>query len=378
MRGRGRPVVGVNPVEKIWLNGELVDWADATVHIGAHGLHYGTGVFEGIRCYETAGGSAIFRLTDHLERLHASAQLLRIRLPYSVEELRSACLALVAANDLTECYVRPIAFVGAGPLGVRPNGNPVEVGVMCWPWGAYLGEDSLRLGIRAMVSSWRRVGPNTIPHAAKATGIYLNSMLAVDEAVRAGYDEAILLTESGHIADGSGEHVFVVRDGAVLTPDLSASILPGITRDTIIALAAELGYPVAETQLVRSDLYTADEVFMCGTAAEVTPLRSVDDHELGVGPITLEVQAAYLDVVHGRGRARPGGSTRCRQRPRLQPRVSRSGRGRRTRARAPGARPDPGCLDTATPRPLQVGSSRRERVRETGGARSRAGEATAR
>ena len=177
---------------------------------------------------------------------------------------------------------------------------------MCWPWGAYLGEDSLRLGIRAMVSSWRRVGPNTIPHAAKATGIYLNSMLAVDEAVRAGYDEAILLTESGHIADGSGEHVFVVKDGVVLTPDLSASILPGITRDTVIALAAELGYPVVETRLVRSDLYTADEVFMCGTAAEVTPLRSVDDHELGVGPITLAVQAAYLDAVHGRGRARPG------------------------------------------------------------------------
>jgi branched-chain amino acid aminotransferase len=296
----------VNPVEKIWLNGELVAWADATVHIGAHGLHYGTGVFEGIRCYETAAGSAIFRLTDHLERLHASAQLLRIRLPYSVEELRSACLALVAANGLTECYVRPIAFYGAGPLGVRPNGNPVEVGVMCWPWGAYLGEDSLRLGIRAMVSSWRRVGPNTIPHAAKATGIYLNSMLAVDEAVRAGYDEAILLTESGHIADGSGEHVFVVKDGAVLTPDLSASILPGITRDTIIALARELGYPVVETQLVRSDLYMADEVFMTGTAAEVTPLRSVDDHEIGVGPITLAVQAAYLDVVHGRGGARPG------------------------------------------------------------------------
>ena len=183
MRGRGRPLAGVDPVEKIWLNGELVDWADATVHIGAHGLHYGTGVFEGIRCYRTDDGSAIFRLTDHLERLDASARLLRIRLPYSVDELRSACFALVAANGLTECYVRPIAFVGPGPLGVRPNGNPVEVGIMCWPWGTYLGEDSLRLGIRAMVSSWRRVGPNTIPHAAKATGIYLNSMLAVDEAV---------------------------------------------------------------------------------------------------------------------------------------------------------------------------------------------------
>jgi branched-chain amino acid aminotransferase len=296
----------VKTVEKIWMNGELVDWADATVHIGSHGLHYGTGVFEGIRCYETDDGSAVFRLTDHLERLVASARLLRMELPFSIEELRLASLELVAANGLAECYLRPIAFYGAGNLGVRPNGNPVDVGIMCWPWGAYLGEEALRFGIRAMVSSWRRVGPNTIPHAAKATGVYLNSMLAVDEAVRSGYDEAILLTETGHIADGSGEHIFVVKDGVLRTPDLSASILPGITRDTILTLAGDLGYPVIETQLVRSDLYAADEVFMCGTAAEVTPLRSVDDHELGVGPVTLEVQAAYLDVVHGRGAARPG------------------------------------------------------------------------
>jgi branched-chain amino acid aminotransferase len=293
-------------VEKIWLNGELVDWADATVHIGAHGLHYGTGVFEGIRCYENGEGSAIFRLTDHLARLEASARLLRMQLPFSVDELRSACLELVAANGLAECYLRPIAFYGAGPLGVRPNGNPIEVGIMCWPWGAYLGEDALTTGIRAMVSSWQRVGPNTIPHAAKATGVYLNSMLAVDEAVRGGYDEAILLTETGHIADGSGENIFVVKGGTVFTPDLSASILPGITRDTIITLAGDLGYEVAETQLVRSDLYTADEVFMTGTAAEVTPLRSVDDHELGVGPVTLAIQGAYLEVVHGRGVPRAG------------------------------------------------------------------------
>ena len=306
MRRGGRPVARVKTVEKIWMNGELVDWADATVHIGSHGLHYGTGVFEGIRCYETDDGSAVFRLTDHLERLVASARLLRMALPFSVEELRSASLELVASNGLAECYLRPLAFYGAGNLGVRPNGNPVDVGIMCWPWGAYLGEEALRLGIRAMVSSWRRVGPNTIPHAAKATGVYVNSMLAVDQAVRAGYDEAILLTETGHIADGSGEHIFVVKDGSLLTPDLSASILPGITRDTIIALAGDLGYPVVETQLVRSDLYAADEVFMCGTAAEVTPLRSVDDHELGVGPVTFKVQAAYLDAVHGRGQARPG------------------------------------------------------------------------
>ena len=287
-------------VEKIWLNGELVDWADATVHLGTHGLHYGTGVFEGIRCYSTAGGPAVFRLHDHLERFAQSARLVRMQLPYSVEELRSACLDLIAANELPECYVRPIAFYGAGELAVLPRANPVEVGIMCWPWGAYLGEDGQENGIRAMVSSWRRVGANTIPHAAKATGVYLNSMLAVDEATRNGYEEAILLTDDGSIADGSGEHVFVVKDGVIRTPDLSASILPGITRDTIIHLARELDVEVEETRLIRSDLYQADEVFMTGTAAEVTPLRSVDDQVLTVGPVTRALQRAYLDTVRGR------------------------------------------------------------------------------
>ncbi len=292
--------------EKIWLNGELVDWADATVHLGTHGLHYGTGVFEGIRCYSTDEGPAVFRLRDHLERLAQSAHLVRMQLPYSVEELRSACLDLIAANELPECYVRPIAFYGAGELAVLPRANSVEVGIMCWPWGAYLGEDGQENGIRAMISSWRRVGANTIPHAAKATGVYLNSMLAVDEATRKGYEEAILLTEDGSIADGSGEHVFLVKDGVIRTPDLSASILPGITRDTIIHLAGELGVAVEETRLIRSDLYQADEVFMTGTAAEVTPLRSVDDHELTVGPVTRAVQSAYLDTVRGRRRVPRG------------------------------------------------------------------------
>jgi len=293
-------------VDKIWLNGDLVDWADATVHLGAHALHYGTGVFEGIRCYSTESGPAVFRLRDHLERLEQSARLVRMRLPFSVDELHAACLELVAANELPECYLRPIAFYGAGELAVLPRGNPVDLGIMCWPWGTYLGEDGQRLGIRAMVSSWRRVGPNTIPHAAKATGVYLNSMLAVDEATRNGYDEAILLTDDGSIADGSGEHVFVVKGGVIRTPDLSASILPGVTRDTVVHLARELGYEVEETALIRSDLYQADEVFMTGTAAEVTPLRSVDDHELGVGPVTREVQEAYLDTVRGRRAAPPG------------------------------------------------------------------------
>ena len=286
--------------DKIWMNGELIDWADARIHVGAHGLHYGSGVFEGIRCYETEKGPAVFRLTDHLRRLENSARLLWMEIPYSLPELRAASMELIAVNGLPECYLRPIVFYGYGELGVSAVGNPVETAIMSWPWGAYLGEEGLKKGIRAKVSSWERVGANVIPHAAKATGVYLNSMLAVTEANRAGYDEAILLTAEGFVADGSGENVFVVKDGTISTPPLSTSILPGITRDTIIQIAQDLGYPVREENLIRSDLYLADEVFMSGTAAEVTPLRSVDDVEIGVGPVTLEIQAAYLDTVRGR------------------------------------------------------------------------------
>jgi branched-chain amino acid aminotransferase len=287
--------------EKIWMNGELVDWADAKVHVGAHGLHYGSGVFEGIRCYETDAGPAVFRLTDHLERLHQSAALLHMELPYSVDELRLATHELIGVNGLSECYIRPIAFYGFGELGVHPGANPVDVVLMTWPWGAYLGEEALSKGIRAKVSSWKRVGPNTIPHVAKATGIYLNSMLAVIEATRAGYEEAILLTDDGYVADGSGENIFVVKDEIISTPDLSASILPGITRQTVIEIAQTLGYAVHERQLIRSDLYVADELFMCGTAAEVTPVRSVDDHEIGdPGPVTKAIQDVFFEVVRGR------------------------------------------------------------------------------
>jgi branched-chain amino acid aminotransferase len=289
----------VQETEKIWMNGELVDWADAKVHVGVHGLHYGSGVFEGIRCYETSKGPAVFRLTDHMRRLHNSARLLSMELPYSMEELRDATQQLVDANGLAECYIRPIAFYGYGQLGVAARDNPVETVIMSWPWGSYLGEDGLRNGIKAKISSWQRVGPNVIPHVSKATGIYLNSMLAVTEAVNAGYDEAILLTAEGFVADGSGENIFVIKDGKIATPELGNSILPGITRDTVIQIAQDLGYQVEETQLIRSDLYLADEVFMCGTAAEVTPLRSIDDHELGVGEVTLAIQKAYLDTVRG-------------------------------------------------------------------------------
>jgi branched-chain amino acid aminotransferase len=286
--------------EKIWMNGELVDWADAKVHVGSHGLHYGSGVFEGIRAYETAKGTAVFRLTDHLERLQNSARLLHMELPHSLEELRTACHELIAANGLPECYLRPIAFYGYGELGVSAMGNPIDVVIMSWPWGAYLGEDGIKNGITAKISSWVRIGPNVIPHVAKATGVYLNSMLAVTEANRAGYDEAILLTAEGYVADGSGENVFIVKGGELYTPDLSTSILPGITRDTVIQIAQDLGYTVHQKSLIRSDIYLADEAFMTGTAAEVTPLRAVDDVEIGVGPITLEIQENYLDTARGR------------------------------------------------------------------------------
>jgi branched-chain amino acid aminotransferase len=290
----------VQETEKIWMNGEFVDWADAKVHVGVHGLHYGAGVFEGIRCYETAKGPAVFRLDDHLQRLHNSARLLYREIPYTKQELREACHELIAVNGLPECYLRPIAFYGYGQLGVAAQDNPVETVIMSWPWGAYLGEEGLSTGIRAKISSWQRIGPNVIPHVSKATGIYLNSMLAVTEVNRAGYDEAILLTAEGYVADGSGENIFVIKDGKIATPELANSILPGITRDTVIQIAQDLGYTVEETQIIRSDLFIADEVFMCGTAAEVTPLRSIDDVEIGVGPVTLAIQKAYLETVRGK------------------------------------------------------------------------------
>ena len=285
--------------EKIWMNGELIDWDDAKIHVGSHGLHYGSGVFEGIRCYDTPQGPSVFRLHDHLERFANSAKLLYMQLPYSADELRDVCKELICTNGLPSCYLRPLAFYGFGELGVAARENPVEVVIMSWPWGTYLGDDGLLNGIRAKVSSWQRIGPNVIPHVAKATGIYLNSMLAVTEANNSGYEEAIMLTHDGYVADGSGENIFVVRDGVLYTPDLSAGILPGLTRDTIIQIAQDLGYTVVEKNLIRSDLHVADELFMCGTAAEVTPICEIDDIVIGVGPVTKEIQKAYLDTVNG-------------------------------------------------------------------------------
>jgi branched-chain amino acid aminotransferase len=292
----------MDATEKIWMNGELVDWADAKIHVGTLGLHYGTGVFEGIRCYETEQGPAIFRLSDHMQRFLESARLLYMEIPYSLEELNAAVVETVAANGLDECYIRPIGYVGYGELGVDPRDNPIDVAIMTWPWGAYLGEESAKHGITAKVSSWKRVGPNTIPHVAKATGIYLNSMLATTEAKRAGYQEAILLTDEGMVADGPGESIFVVKNGRISTPDLSASILTGVTRDTVMQIAADLGYEVREREIIRTELYLADEVFMTGTAAEIAPIRSVDDHLIGEpGPVTRAIQQAYADCVRGRG-----------------------------------------------------------------------------
>ena len=287
--------------EKIWMNGEFVDWADATIHVATHGLHYGSGVFEGIRCYDTERGPAVFRLEDHMQRLHNSARLLYMDIPYSVDELVAATHETVSVNNIDECYIRPIAYRGYGELGVAAQGNPVDVAILCWPWGTYLGPDALEQGITAKISSWQRIGPNVIPHVAKATGVYINSMLATTEAQRGGYREAILLNEHGFVADGPGENIFIVKDGVIYTPDLQVSILPGLTRHAVTTIARDLGYEVLEKNLIRTDLYLADEIFMTGTAAEVTPLRAVDDHEIGdPGPVTKAIQKMYLDTVHGR------------------------------------------------------------------------------
>ncbi len=288
-------------VEKIWFDGELVPWHDAKVHVLSHAMHYGSGVFEGIRAYETDAGTGVFRLTEHLERLRRSASLYFMELPYSTAELAAATHELIAANDLPACYIRPLVWRGYGQIGVNPLGAPVQVMIAAWPWGAYLGEEALRSGIRAMVSSWRRIGPNTIPATAKGTGQYLNSQLAKIEAVKHGYEEAILLNEQGYLADGSGENIFVVRGDTLYTPATSSSCLPGITRTTVIRIASDLGYRTVEHDLLtRSDLYFADEVFVTGTAAEVTPVSSVDDHEIGTGPVTKRIQDAFFDLVHGR------------------------------------------------------------------------------
>ena len=293
--------MAIQPTSKIWMDGEYVDWDQATVHVLTPSLHYGWGVFEGIRCYETSQGAAVFRLTDHLRRLFRSAKIYHMDPPVSLEGSVKVVKDLVAVNGLRECYVRPIVYLGYGEMGLNPLGSPVRMAVACWPWGAYLGEESFSTGVRVKVSSWRRLDPNIIPPAAKATGQYLNSSLAKAEAVKAGYDEGVLLNAQGHVTDGSGENLFVVRDGVVCTPPLAAGCLAGITRDSVMHIAASEGIRVVEADLVRTDLYLADEAFFTGTAAEVVPIREVDDRVLGdPGPITRRLQEVFTAATTGR------------------------------------------------------------------------------
>jgi branched-chain amino acid aminotransferase len=293
----------VEQADVIWHNGELVAWEDAKVHVLTHGLHYGTGVFEGIRAYETARGTAIFRHNDHLQRLLDSAELYYMPIPYTLDELRRATHELIAANEMRECYIRPIAFRGYGQMGLYPLDCPVEVSIAVWQWAAYLGEEGKRDGVRAKVSSWRRIPHDSlIPHA-KASGQYLNSVLAKIEASKAGYQESLLLDSHGFVCEGSGENVFAVKNGVITTPPQTAGILDGISRRSVMTIAGDLGYELVERDLARAELYLADEVFLCGTAAELVPVRELDDHAIGggvPGPITRDIQRIFDDALHGR------------------------------------------------------------------------------
>jgi branched-chain amino acid aminotransferase len=295
--------VKVEPTDLIWMNGDFVAWEDARVHVLTHGLHYGTGVFEGVRCYDTVLGPAVFRNAEHVERLRRSAELFYMELPFSDEELRAATRELVARNGLSSCYIRPLAYRGYGSMGLNPLEAPVDVTIACWEWGTYLGEEGMRNGVRAMTSSWRRISPDSlIPHA-KASGQYLNNVLAKVESVKAGYEEAILLDDHGHVCEGTGENIYIVRDGEIATPGQHNSILDGITRRSVIQIAQDLGYKVLERNVARAEMYLADEVFMSGTAAELVPVREVDNHKVGTGKpgeITRVLQAAFDDAIHGR------------------------------------------------------------------------------
>ena len=292
--------MAITSTEKIWMNGRLVAWEDARIHVLTHTLHYGTGVFEGIRCYETSTGPAVFRLTDHMERLHASAKILMMPLPYSVEELVEACKETVRANGLPSCYVRPIAYYGYGEMGVSPLAATVDVAIACWPWGAYLGEEALLRGARMKISSWARHDHNTMPPAAKTTGNYVNSSLAKVEAIKAGYDEAIMLNPQGFVSECTGENLFVARQGRLLSPPLSSGALEGVTQSSVMTIAHDLGFEVRLDTIARSDLYIAEEIFLCGTAAEVTPVNSVDDRAVPCpGPMTKAIMEEYGRAVRG-------------------------------------------------------------------------------
>jgi branched-chain amino acid aminotransferase len=294
--------VPISEVEKIWMDGELVDWKDAQIHVLSHALHYGSGVFEGIRAYSTVRGPAVWHLDEHLKRLYRSAKLYHLEIPFSPEALTEGTKDLIRVNALESCYVRPLVFRGYGEMGVNPLEAPVNVVIAVWPWGAYLGDEALERGVRIKISSWRRNPQNSLPAAAKATGQYINSVLAKVESLKAGYDEAIMLNDHGYITDGSGENVFIVRKGMLVTPPTQAGCLDGITRESVITLARENGYEVREENLVRTDLYNADECFFTGTAAEITPIREVDDRLVGEGhrgPVTKELQSSFFAATKG-------------------------------------------------------------------------------
>ncbi len=288
-------------VDTVWLDGEFVDFEDAQIHVLSHALHYGTGVFEGVRCYDTADGPAIFRWEDHLDRLYDSAKPYDMEIPFEPDELTEATVELIRREGLDSCYIRPIAFYGYGPLGLNPADAPTQVAIAVWPWGAYLGEEALEEGVDVAISSWRKYASSQIPTNAKTTGAYVNSVLASLEATDNDYVEAIVLNKEGNVAEGPGENLFLVRDGEIYTPSLAESILDGITRQSVITLAADLGYTVHDGATIsRGELYTADELFFTGTAAEVTPIRSVDDNQIGTGtkgPVTDAIQSRFFDVV---------------------------------------------------------------------------------
>lgn len=288
------------PTPKIWMNGSLVNWDDAKVHVLTHTLHYGTGVFEGIRAYKTPKGPAVFRLTEHIARLHNSAKIMGMEIPYSVEELVQATKDTVASTGLDSCYVRPIAYYGYGEMGLNTLPCSVDVAIACWPWGAYLGDDALTKGVRMKISSWTRLDHNSLPPASKTVANYANSSLAKVEALRAGYDEAILLNGAGHVSECTGENLFAVRGGVIITPPLASGALEGITQSSVMTIARDLGYEVRVADLARSDLYIAEEIFCCGTAAEVSAINSVDDRAVPCpGPMTTAIAQVYAKAVRG-------------------------------------------------------------------------------
>ncbi|MBX7223103.1 MAG: branched-chain amino acid transaminase [Blastocatellia bacterium] len=301
--------MAIQATEKIWHNGVFIKWEEARIHVMSHVVHYGSSLFEGIRCYETPKGPALFRLREHIRRLIDSCHIYRTEVPFSLETLVEACIETVRVNGLRECYVRPIVFRGYGSFGVNPFPAPVETYIACWPWGRYLGQDALEEGVDVCTSTWARLSPNTMPTTAKAGANYMNSQLVKMEAIINDYAEGIALDRSGYVSEGSGENIFLVRDGEIHTPPLHASVLPGITRDSVLTICREFGIPVRERNILREEMYIADEMFMTGTACEVTPVRTLDRVKIGDarrGPLTAKIQQAYFECVKGEREDRYG------------------------------------------------------------------------